>query len=116
VTAISLSPDDLGGLLTLITGFMCDRSDSYKTYCQLLATYRSCRGTWAPHDESNDLRITGYVRDMRAGEWRDDIVIVLGIWDSRVLVRDGIHRGVAYLECLENGVSPQTLPALYLRY
>lgn len=95
---------------------MCDRSAAYKTYSQLLATYRSCRDTWAPHDASNDLRITHYISDMRAGEWRGDLTIVLGVWDSRVLVRDGIHRGIAYLDCLDSGVLPRDLPSLYLGY
>jgi hypothetical protein len=53
---------------------------------------------------------------MREGKWHEDIVILLGIWEGRVLVRDGIHRGVAYLDCMDNGISPQDLPYLYLGY
>jgi hypothetical protein len=117
VTLVSLSPDDLGQVLTFITGFMCDRSTSYKSYTQLLAIYRSCKDTWRPHDESNDLRITDYISDMKYGKWRDaNIVIQLGIWQDRVLVVDGIHRGVSYLDCLNDGISPQHLPPLYLGY
>lgn len=114
---VSLLPDDLGGVLTFITGFMCDSSMSYKTYEELLATYHACKDWWAPHDESDDLRIVPYVADMKDGKWRDpSIVIRLGIWEGQVLVRDGIHRGVAYLDCLKEGVSPQNLPPLYLGY
>jgi hypothetical protein len=117
MTLVSLSSGDVGQLVTLITGFMCDRSTSYKTYRQLLAIYHSCKATWGPHDVSNDLRIAGYVIDMKYGTWRDEkIVLVLGVWNDRVLVTDGIHRGIAYLACLDDGMEPQDLPALYLGY
>jgi hypothetical protein len=117
MTLVSLSPDDLGRVLTFITGFMCDRSTSFKTYEQLLATYHACKDSSAPYDESKDLRITDYISDMTAGRWRDpSIVIVLGVWEGRVLVMDGIHRGVAYLDRVKGGMSPQDLPPLYLGY
>jgi hypothetical protein len=118
MTILSLSPDDLGQLLTFITGFMCDDpSSSYKTYDELLAIYRSCKDWREPQDKSDDLRITPFIKDMKDGKWRDpNIVIVLGIWKNQVLVRDGIHRGVAYLGCFSDGVSPQDLPPLYLGY
>ncbi len=117
MTLVSLAPDDLGDLVTLITGFMCDRSAPNKTYKQLLETYRACKDTWGSHDTSNDLRITGYIEDMMDGTWRDvNIVIALGIWQGRVVVVDGIHRGVAYLDCLSKGTTPQNLPPLYLGY
>jgi hypothetical protein len=29
-----------------------------------------------------------------------------------VLVIDGIHRGIAYLACIEKGIGPDMLPAL----
>ena len=117
MTLVSLSSDDLGEILTFITGFMCDRSASYKTYRQLLAIYHSCKDWWGPYDESNDLRITGYIDDMSARQWRDpSVVIALGVWQTRVLVRDGIHRGVAYLHCLGSGTATQDLPPQYLGY
>jgi hypothetical protein len=118
MTLVSLAPDDLGQLLTFITGFMCNRSTSYKTYCELRAIYQSCKDTLRPDDDkSEDLRITGFINDMTEGNWRDpNIVIGLGIWQGRVLVRDGIHRGVAYVDCLNDGVSPQDLPPLFLAY
>jgi hypothetical protein len=119
MTLVSLAPDDLGQVLTFITGFMCDhRSKSYKTYNQLLAIYQSCKDTLTPdNDKSEDLRITGFINDMTDGNWRDpNIVIELGVWRDRVLVVGGIHRGVSYLECLNNGVSPQDLPLLFLGY
>jgi hypothetical protein len=118
MTQVSLSPKDLGQLLTLITNFMCcDPSPSYKTYDELLAIYHSCKDLWPQDHESNDLRITDFINDMKDAKWRDpDIVIGLGIWQDRVLVRDGIHRGVAYLDCFNDGMPQQELPPLYLGY
>jgi hypothetical protein len=34
------------------------------------------------------------------------------VFDGTLLVIDGIHRGIAYLACLEDGVSLGRLPAL----
>jgi hypothetical protein len=118
MTLVSLAPDDLGHILTFITGFMCDHTTkSYKTYSQLLAIYQSCRDTWTPGDDkSNDLSIIGFVNDMTNRKWRGQIAISLGVHEGRVLVVDGIHRGVAYLDCLNGGVPPQDLPRLYLAY
>jgi hypothetical protein len=36
----------------------------------------------------------------------------IGVFDGKVLVVDGIHRGIAYLACLERGIGPERLPAL----
>jgi hypothetical protein len=117
MSVVSLEPADLGRLLTFITGFMCDGSTSYKTYHELLAIYHSCKDTVTPQaDKSNDLRITDFITDMKNSAWRDEIVVVLGVWEGRVLVRDGIHRGIAYLACLTDGISVQDLPALFLGY
>jgi hypothetical protein len=82
-----------------------------------LAIYHSCKDAWPQDHESNDLRIADFINDMKAGSWREEkIVIALGIWENQVLVRDGIHRGVAYLDCFNDGMSPQDLPPLYLGY
>jgi hypothetical protein len=117
MTQVSLSPEDLGQLLTLITNFMCcDPSTSYKTYDELLAIYHSCKDAWPQDHESKDLRITDFINDMKAGKWRDPIVIILGVYQGRVLVMNGVHRGVAYLDCFKEGMSPQELPLLFLGY
>jgi hypothetical protein len=39
-------------------------------------------------------------------------VIRIGVFDDSVLVIDGIHRSIAYLACVEDGITPDRLPAL----
>jgi hypothetical protein len=46
--------------------------------------------------------------------WRDDVTIRIGEFDGKVLVIDGIHRGLAYLACVESGISPDRLPPLHV--
>jgi hypothetical protein len=36
------------------------------------------------------------------------------VFDGTTLVIDGIHRGIAYLACIEQGISPERLPALHV--
>jgi hypothetical protein len=36
------------------------------------------------------------------------------VFDDTVLVIDGIHRSIAYLACIEEGISPDRLPALHV--
>ncbi len=37
-----------------------------------------------------------------------------GVFDGTLLVIDGIHRGIAYLACIERGISPDRLPGLHV--
>jgi len=55
-----------------------------------------------------------FMRDMASESWTDDVVIRIGVFDARVLLIDGIHRGIAYLGCVADGVSPDRLPALHV--
>jgi hypothetical protein len=114
---IPLTPAGLAQTTTLITGFMCDPSKSFKTYEQLLAIYHRCKEGWASHDASNDLRIANFISDLHDCQWReDDIIITLGVFQGRIVAVDGIHRGVAYLDCIRSGTSIKDLPPLYLTY
>jgi hypothetical protein len=91
-------------------GYM-DRS--YKTFGQLLAIYRErSRTLHAAEDRADDLRVDRFMGDMASSRWKADLVIRIGVFDGTLLVIDGIHRGIAYLACIEEGISPDRLPAL----
>jgi hypothetical protein len=49
---------------------------------------------------------------MADARWREDVRMRIGVFDGRVLVVDGIHRGIAYLACLQDGAPPERLPPL----
>ena len=48
---------------------------------------------------------------MAGAQWSSDVVVRLGVFDDTVLVIDGIHRSIAYLACLEDGIVPERLRA-----
>jgi hypothetical protein len=50
--------------------------------------------------------------DMASNRWKAGVVMRIGVFDGTVLVIDGIHRAIAYLGCVEAGMSPDRLPAL----
>ena len=105
----------LAQMRTLITSFMCDSSTNSKTYAELVAIFKKCRPKFTPaNDPSNDLRILQFQEDMQNGAWTGDILITADIHSD--IVTDGIHRGVAYLRCIENGVSETKLPAVVVQY
>jgi hypothetical protein len=52
--------------------------------------------------------------DMASKRWRTDVVVRIGVFDGSVLVIDGIHRSIAYLACIEEGISPDRLPVLHV--
>ena len=69
-----------------------------------------------PNDDvADDLRVERFKEDMAGRRWRDDVVIRIGEFDGDVLVIDGIHRGLAYLACVESGISPDRLPPLHVQ-
>jgi hypothetical protein len=51
---------------------------------------------------------------MASSRWKSDLVMRIGVFDDTLLVIDGIHRGIAYLGCIEDGISPDCLPALHV--
>jgi hypothetical protein len=110
-----LSAKELAETPTLFASFMGYLDRSYKTFGQLLAIYRERSKTLhAAEDQANDLRVNRFMDDMASNRWNADVVIRIGVFDGAVLVIDGIHRGIAYLACIEEGISPDRLPAVHV--
>jgi hypothetical protein len=108
-----LSAEELAGTHTLFASFMGRVSRRHKTVGQLLAIYRERANTLgADQDRDDDLRVERFIDDMARQRWRSSVVMRIGVFDGKVLVVDGIHRGIAYLACLERGIGPERLPAL----
>jgi hypothetical protein len=111
----SLSAKELAETPTLFAGFMGHMDTSYKTLGQLGAIYRErSKALQAAEDQADDLRVDRFAADMASDRWQADVVMRIGVFDGTVLVIDGIHRGIAYLACIEEGLSPDRLPALHV--
>lgn len=111
----ALSARELADTPTLFASFMGHVDTSYKTFGQLRAIYRErSRALRAAEDRADDLRVDRFIEDMASSRWRDDVVMRVGVFDGTMLAIDGIHRGIAYLACIEKGISPERLPALQL--
>jgi hypothetical protein len=113
----TLSAQELAATPTLFASFMGYVDTDYKTLGQLRAIYRerskalrAAEDTAA--DRADDLRVERFVEDMASNRWQTDLVMRIGVFDGTQLVIDGIHRGIAYLTCIEQGISPERLPAL----
>jgi hypothetical protein len=105
--------NELAETQTLFASFMGYVDSGYKTFGQLLAIYRERSKTLhAAEDQADDLRVDRFMEDMAGNTWKADVVIRVGVFDGTVLVIDGIHRGIAYLACIREGISPDRLPAL----
>jgi hypothetical protein len=110
-----LSANELANSPTLFAGFMGHTDTSYKTVGELLAIYRERSKTLhALADRADDLRVDRFMSDMAGGRWSEDVVMRIGVFEEMTLVIDGIHRGIAYLACVDDGISPDRLPALRL--
>jgi hypothetical protein len=110
-----LSASELAEQQTLFASFMGDMDTSYKTLGQLRAIYRErSEALHAAEDQADDLRVDRFRADMASDRWDADVVMRIGVFDGSVLVIDGIHRGIAYLACIEEGISPARLPALHV--
>jgi len=108
-----LSAKELAQTPTLFASFMGYMDRRYKTVGQLLEIYRErSRALPVSEDRDDDLRVERFMDDMAGNRWRSDVVIRIGVFDGVVLVVDGIHRAMAYLACVERGISPDGLPAL----
>jgi hypothetical protein len=108
-----LSAEELADSPTLFASFMGQPGKSYKTVGQLHAIYRERSGTLvAADDRAHDLRVERFIDDMAGNRWDSEVVVQIGVFDSTVLLIDGIHRGIAYLSCIEGGITPERLPAL----
>lgn len=87
----------------------------YKTVGQLLAIYRERSEALLPaEDQADDLRVDRFIGDMANNRWTSDLVLRIGVFDGTVHVIDGIHRSMAYLACLDAGISPDRLPGLHV--
>jgi hypothetical protein len=110
-----ISAKELAETPTLFASFMGYMDRSYKTFGQLLAIYRErSKVLHAAEDRADDLRVDRFIDDMASDRWKADVVMRIGVFDDTSLVIDGIHRGIAYLACIEEGISPDTLPALHV--
>jgi hypothetical protein len=110
---VPISPAELAETPTLFNSFMGYVDRRHKTFGQLLAIYRERSKAIGPaEDEANDLRVERFMDDMASNRWMSDLVLRIGEFDGTVLVIDGIHRGMAYLACVDAGISPDRLPAL----
>jgi hypothetical protein len=108
-----VSAEELAQTPTLFASFMGHVGTSYKTLGQLRAIYRErSEALHAAEDDADDLRVDRFIDDMASGSWNADVVMRIGVFDAAVLVIDGIHRGIAYLACVEKGIGPDRLPAL----
>jgi hypothetical protein len=108
-----LSAQELAETPTLFASFMGYVDRSHKTVGQLRAIYRERSGLLdASQDNADDLRVERFMEDMADERWRSDVVMRVGVFDGKLLVIDGIHRGIAYLGCIEKGISPERLPPL----
>ncbi|HMD57546.1 MAG TPA: hypothetical protein VKG82_08760 [Solirubrobacteraceae bacterium] len=108
-----LSAVELAQTPTLFACFMGYIDRSYKTVGELLAIYRERSNVLdAAEDQADDLRVDRFMEDMASKQWTTEVVVRIGIFDGTLLVIDGIHRAIAYLACIEKGVSPEMLPAL----
>jgi hypothetical protein len=110
-----LSAKELAETPTLFASFMGHMDPSYKTLGQLREIYRErSKLLQAAEDQADDLRVDRFAADMASDRWRADVVVRIGVFDGTVLVIDGIHRGIAYLACIAEGVSADRLPALHV--
>ena len=110
-----LSAKELAETPTLFASFMGHMDTSYKTLGQLGAIYRErSKALPAAEDEADDLRVERFIDDMASSRWSSSVVMRIGVFDGTLLVIDGIHRGIAYLGCIEQGISPDRLPPLHI--
>ena len=110
-----LSAEELAATPTLFASFMGYVDTKYKTLGELRAIYRErSKALDAAEDRADDLRVERFRDDMASNRWRADVVMRVGVFDGTLLVIDGIHRGIAYLACIDDGIGPDRLPALHV--
>jgi hypothetical protein len=110
-----LSARELADTRTVFASFMGHTDDGYRTVGELFEIYRERSKTLpAAEDHADHLRVDRFVDDMASERWSEDLVMRIGVFDDTVMVIDGIHRGIAYLACIEDGISPERLPTLHV--
>src|SRR5437868_5819521 len=89
-----LTAQELAASPTLFASFMGRLGTTYKTVGELLEIYRERRHALdAGQDHENDLRVDRFMRDMASENWREGVVMRIGVYGEDVLMIDGIHRG-----------------------
>ncbi len=110
-----ISATELAETPTLFASFMGYMDTKHKTLGQLRAIYRErSKALRAAEDRADDLRVERFIDDMASDRWNADVVMRVGVFDGTMLAVDGIHRGIAYLACIERGISPDRLPPLHV--
>jgi hypothetical protein len=108
-----MTPDALADTPTVFARFMGDGDTRKKTVRELLEIYRErSKVLRATEDRDDDLRVERFMDDMANERWRDEVIMRIGVFSGTTLVIDGIHRAIAYLACVEQGISAERLPAL----
>jgi len=108
-----MTPDALAETPTLFARFMGEGDERNKTVRELLAIYRQRSCSLRPgEDRADDLRVERFIDDMANDRWRDEVIMRIGVFSGTTLVIDGIHRAIAYLACVEQGISTARLPVL----
>lgn len=108
-----MTPAALAESTTLFARFMGEGDAHNKTVRELLQIYRRrSKLLGAGEDRADDLRVTRFMEDMANERWREQVIMRIGVFGGTTLVIDGIHRAIAYLACVEQGIGPERLPAL----
>lgn len=108
-----MTPDALAETPTLFARFMGEGGERRKTVRELLEIYRErSKALSRTEDRADDLRVERFMDDMAHERWRDEVIMRIGVFGGTTLMIDGIHRGIAYLACVEQGISPERLPSL----
>lgn len=110
---VPIAPEMLGISTTIMTGFMGEPTPTFKTFGELVEIFGRRHRTIAQEgDGSDDLRVLRFEQAMQARQWEGAIVFPR---DDDGLIGGGIHRGIAYLRCLDTGIPMSNLPPLLLR-
>jgi hypothetical protein len=108
-----MTPAALAESPTLFARFMGEGDAHNKTVRELLEIYRErSKVLHAAEDRADDLRVKRFMDDMANERWRDEVIMRIGVFGGTTMVIDGIHRAIAYLACVEQGISPERLPTL----
>jgi hypothetical protein len=107
-----MDSDALRNQPTIITTFLSIEYDHNLNFNELadLLTEQS----QSQEDESNDRRSFTFAEDMMSGDWRGTVDINIGQEDG--IANDGIHRGIAYILCINSGKDPKQLPTINITH
>jgi hypothetical protein len=108
-----MTPDVLAATPTVFSRFMGEGDGQKQTVRELLVIYRErSKALRAAEDRADDLRVERFMDDMANERWREEVIMRIGVFGGTTLVIDGVHRAIAYLACVEQGIRAERLPAL----